>query len=362
MKVLHIEAGRHLYGGALQVSYLLNQLPSQGVDCHLLCPPDAAIAEACPPSVGVSAVPLSGDVDLLAISRIAKVIRRVEPDVVHCHSRRGADVFGGLAAKLTGVPCVLSRRVDNPEPRWLVPVKYGLFDQVITISQGISSVLETCGVDPAKITCVRSAVDVEAFAQPAERAWFSATFQLPEDALVLGMAAQMIERKGHHTLFAALPPLLDAYPNLHVLILGKGPLEAEIQARAAAAPYAGRVHVAGFRTDMPRILPNLYALVHPATAEGLGIALLQAASAGIPVVSCPVGGIPEAVLDGETGLLCTPDDPAELRSALTRLLSDPAGASRMGAAGQQRMYAEFSIATMAEGNAAVYRKVLGQTL
>jgi glycosyltransferase involved in cell wall biosynthesis len=100
-------------------------------------------------------------------------------------------------------------------------------------------------------------------------------------------------------------------------------------------------------------------LVHPATLEGLGVILLQAGAAGLPVVAAAVGGIPEVVVDGETGRLIPPGDPDSLARAVSELLSDPAGLLEMGASARFRVYREFSVAGMVEGNLKVYRELLG---
>jgi hypothetical protein len=140
MKILHVEAGKHLYGGARQVLYIVEGLAARGVTT---CWP-ARRAARWPPAAGRH--PGGADEDGRRRrhrhgARLASLIRAEKPDLVHLHSRRGADTWGGLAAKLAGVPCVLSRRVDNPESRLAVALKYRLYDHVITISEGIRQVL-----------------------------------------------------------------------------------------------------------------------------------------------------------------------------------------------------------------------------
>lgn len=358
MKILHVEAGRHLYGGARQVLYILDGLSRRGVDNLLACPRDSDIASAAAASAEVLRMPMGGDADLLLTLRLYREIRRHRPDLVHLHSRRGADLWGGLAARLAGVPCVLSRRVDNPEPRWLVALKYRLYDHVITISEGIRKVLLGEGLAPETVSCVRSAVDPEPYRHAIPRAELHAEFGLPADSLVLGMIAQLIPRKGHRHLLAALPPLLAAHPRLQVLIFGQGPLQDELAAEISAPPYAGRVRLVGFRHDLPRLLGALDLLAHPADMEGLGVSLLQASAAGLPIVATRVGGIPEAVREGENGLLVPPGDVPALGAALERLLADPALRTRLGAGGRALVAREFSIDTMVDGNLAVYRKLL----
>src|SRR5262245_43605826 len=123
MRILHLEAGRHLYGGAAQVRYLIDGLAGAGVENVLVCPEGSEIAAA-PSSARVVPLPLRGDLDVGMLPRLAPVIRTAQPDVVHVHSRRGADVFGGIAARLAAVPAVLTRRVDSDEPAWLARLKY----------------------------------------------------------------------------------------------------------------------------------------------------------------------------------------------------------------------------------------------
>lgn len=359
MKIVHVEAGMHLYGGAQQVLYLLEGLRRQGCDNLLVCPPGSAIARAARAAgFAVAELPLRGDADLGFVPRLYRLLRRQRPDLVHLHSRRGADVLGGIAARLARIPCVLSRRVDNPEPAAWARVKYRLYDRVITISAGIRRVLLEAGVAPERVVCVPSAVDPSPYAHACERAWFTTEFNLPAEARVLGVIAQLIPRKGHRHLFAALPPVLQCHPDVHVLCLGQGPLHNELAATIAAPPFRGRIQLAGFRTDLPRLLPCLYGVVHPAEMEGLGVSLLQAAAAGVPIVASRTGGIPEVVRNNINGLLVPAADPSSLTRALDQLLADPARAAELGRRGQVIVREEFSIDRMVAGNRRVYQAVL----
>jgi glycosyltransferase involved in cell wall biosynthesis len=359
MKVVHVEAGRHLYGGARQVLYLLDGLQRQHCGNVLVCPPGSAIAaQARAIGVDVHEVPLRGDLDLGFIVRLHALLRRELPDLVHLHSRRGADVLGGIAARLAGIPCVHSRRNDNPELRLWAMLKYRLYDRVITISEGIRTVLLAEGVPDQRVVCVPSAVDAAAYAHDCDRNAFCREFGLPDSARVLGVIAQLIPRKGHRHFLAALPPLLHQYPELHVLCFGKGPLHGELSVAVAAPPFAGRVRLVGFYDHLPQILSCLYGVVHPADMEGLGVSLLQAAAAGVPIVASRAGGIPEVVRDGVNGWLVPPGDVDALSRAVTALLDDPVRAAAMGQAGRAIVRERFSVEAMVEGNWRVYQSVL----
>ena len=301
---------------------------------------------------------MKGDLDLVLTARLRNLIASEHPDLVHIHSRRGADLWGGLAAKLAGVPCVLSRRVDNPEARWVVELKYRLYDHVITISEGIRQVLLSEGLASNRCTSVRDAIDAQPYLREYDKTAFKANLGLADDTVLAGTVAQLIRRKGHRHLLAALPQVLTRHPKLQVLIFGRGPLEAELRQAITDQGLADQVRLLGFRDDLPAVLGCLDLLVHPADMEGLGVSLLQASAARVPIIATRAGGMPEAVRDGQNGLLIAPGDVAGLAAAMNRLLDDAALRQTMGQAGRQLVLDEFSIDAMCEGNLAVYRRLL----
>lgn len=358
MKVLHIEAGRHLYGGARQVLYIVEGLARRGVENLLACPTGSHIARAANAHARVVELPMKGDLDIGLAVRLRRLIAAERPDLVHVHSRRGADLWGGVAARLAGVPCVLSRRVDNPEARWVVATKYRLYDHVLTISEGIRQVLLAEGLAPERVSCVRSAVDPTPYLIDYDPRDYRAQLGLPPDTLLVGMVAQLIARKGHRYLLAALDEVLPRHPRLKVLFFGRGPLEAALRQAIAEQGLADTVRLMGFVDNLPDILGCLDLLVHPADMEGLGVSLLQAAAARVPIIASRAGGMPEVVRDGENGLLIAPGDVPALAAAMNRLLDDAHLRARMGEAGRTLVLREFSIEAMCEGNLAIYRKVL----
>ncbi|AFL74421.1 glycosyltransferase family 4 protein [Thiocystis violascens] len=362
MRILHVEGGRHLYGGAFQVLHLLRGLAARGHDNWLACPQGCALAQAAEPVARVCGLPMHGDADLLMAVRLRRLIRATSPDLVHLHSRIGADVMGGLAARLTGVPAIHTRRVDNPEPPWLVALKYRLHDRVIAISEGIGRVLVSEGLPASKLRIVRSAVDWESYARPCDRGTIRARLGVPAETLLIGVIAQLIPRKGHRFLIEALPPLIEAHPNLQVRFFGQGPLATDLQRHLADRGLSGHVQLAGFRDDLAEILPCLDLVVHPVLMEGLGVSLLQTASAGVPIVASRAGGIPEAVREGENGVLVPPGDVPALRAAIGALLADPHRRRALGAGGQSLMAREFSLDAMVEGNLAVYRELISRVV
>lgn len=373
IKILHIETGRSLYGGALQVKYLLEGLVGYGISNLLICPVNSSIANSVPSDVLVKTVPFVGELDLRLLGGIVGILRQERPDLVHVHSRRGADIYGGLAARICGIPAILTRRVDNPEPAFmgergrslsaLARFKYGLYQRIVAISHGIERVLLNEGISAAKLVCVPSAVDTSLYepygnGMERERAWFLHEFGLTSEHIPVGMVAQFIERKGHRYLVEAASLLVSQFPNLRFLLFGKGALEDEIKRLVHVRGLNQHVIFAGFRKDLPHILPHLAMLVHPALMEGLGVSLLQAAACGVPIVASRAGGMPEVVQDGTTGVLITPGDVNELAQAVRILIQQPERRLKMGMAARRFVCEEFSIERMVQGNLMVYEDVL----
>jgi glycosyltransferase involved in cell wall biosynthesis len=358
MHILHIETGRNLYGGALQVLYLLRGLREKRVENILVCPTGSDICQAAAPYADVRAMPMRGDLDLPFGLRLVRLIQACRPDVIHVHSRRGADLWGALAARSRGVPAVITRRVDNPEPALVARVKYRFYSRIVTISEGIRRVLLSEGIPKDRIVCVPSGVDHQRYRQPCDRRWFQREFDLLPTHRTIAMIAQFIPRKGHRLLIEAARQILVSCPDARFLLFGKGPLEKDIQRLCEHNRIADKVIFGGFRDDLERILPCLDLLVHPAEMEGLGVSLLQAAAAGIPIIASRVGGIPEIVLDGLNGYLVEVGDIGAMTDRVRKILTEPATAKRLGSAGLKMVQSRFSTAAMVNGNLSVYRDVL----
>jgi glycosyltransferase involved in cell wall biosynthesis len=357
MKVLHIETGRHLYGGARQVAYIIEGLHKRGIENILVCQSSSAISTAVQGLAQVHQFSLHGDLDFRLLFQLRTLIHQYQPDIIHCHSRRGADIWGGIAGRMSNTPTVLSRRVDNLEPNWLVLKKYGLYDRVICISEGIRQVLLKQGVSEQKVITVRSAIDVSAWGQHCERKKFNTEFHTKSEHLLLGMVAQLIPRKGHSLVLQAMQQLIPDYPNLQLICFGQGPLIDELRQEANGRGLQDRVLFTGFRDDLQNWLGCIDILVHPAFTEGLGISLIQAAACSVPLIASRAGGMPEIVHDQQNGLLIEPGDLAGLVQALKRLIDEPDTRQKFGKAGRQLVEQEFSIEQMVDGNLAVYREI-----
>ncbi len=346
-------------GGPQQVIYLINALRARGHDNTLVCPPDSGIdGVARLAGIRVQNLFCAGDLDLPFAYRLAQFLKDQTPDLVHCHSRRGADVLGGLAAAFADVPAVVSRRVDNTEVRLLATLRYKPFDKIIAISNAIAEVLREHGIEDERIEVIRSAVDADRFAKPPDCEVARQAFGVKDDVFTIAAAGQLIPRKGHRFLLQAIAGLANERRRVRLVIFGEGGLDTELRAQAASLGLGDVVQFAGFRSDLDDFIGCFDLFVHPALTEGLGVATLKAAAAGVPVVGFDAGGLNEAVEHGKTGLLVTPENVAQLKEAITTMIDDDQLRQRMGDAGRERMQKEFSIDTMADQHIALYESVI----
>jgi glycosyltransferase involved in cell wall biosynthesis len=254
---------------------------------------------------------------------------------------------------------VLSRRVDfrvrgsvGSRLLYALPI-----DAIAAISGGVRDALLQSGVPAARIEVIPSGIDLAPFDAPFDRAAARSALGLaPDDVLAIQVAA-LAPHKSQTTLLRAAALLRGRAPRLRVWIAGEGALRAALVAEHKALELDDRVRFLGFRDDVVTLLRASDVFVLSSYLEGMGTSILDAMAAGLPVVATRVGGIPEVVTDGETGLLVPPRDPAALAEALARLADDAALRASWGARGRQAARA-FGADRTAALTRALYRRLL----
>ena len=357
INVLHIELGRHLYGGAKQVTYLIDALDKDSrFTQHLVCAANSEISNYNFDRCKTFSIGYKGDADLIGFKRLLDVVKRIKPSVIHVHSRRGADVWGALAAKFTGIPAICTRRVDNTESKF-ARFKYREYQAVISISEGVRKIVSKHCEKVKYQEVIHSAVDQEEYAQLANQQWLKNKYNIPQHHFVIANFAQYIPRKGQADLILAMRELTAQFNNLTCLLFGKGSQEEHYKSLIDRYNLHSNVKLCGFTNEVASILPNIDALVHPAYAEGLGVILLQAGISKCAVVSTPVGGIPEIVKHQETGLMVEPGDVSSIVEAVTLLLTKPDKKKALASALHKHVKTHFSIENMAKEYTVLYNQI-----
>lgn len=336
--------------------------------CLLVEPePDLAAYVAALEAVGVEVVclPIGADLDPFLLWRLVRFLRASRPDIVHTHLIHG-DLYGTLAARLAGVPVVVStKHNDNAFRRrgFYARLDRNLArcqDRIITISHHLKQFcVEVEGLPADKIVPIHYGLDADAFLGCAGgAAGVRAEWGVPAGAPLVGVVGRLTEQKGHAFLLDAFAEVAQALPSACLLVVGDGELRFELERQAARLGLGGNVTFTGRREDVSRIMIALDVLVMPSLWEGFGLVLLEAMAASRPIVASRVSAIPEIVTDGETGLLAPPGDSARLTDALLTLLRDPARAQEMGRRGRQRLAQQFTVARMVEQTQAVYESLM----
>jgi glycosyltransferase involved in cell wall biosynthesis len=304
--------------------------------------------------VVVEAIRLRADVDPLCLSRLVSLARRAHPDIVHTHLVH-ADVYGAVAARLSGARLVSTRHNDDRfRRRWssraLHRVLTHAADRLITISDALTRfVVETEGAVPEKVRRIHYGLDIPAGASIAPAR---------TRERVLGIVGRLDVQKGHRYLLQALPRIRQKCEDIRLMVIGDGPLREALREEARRLGVADIVEFTGYRDDAAALMGRFDILVVPSLWEGFGLVLLEAMAAARPVVASRVSAIPEIVVDGETGILVPPSDPESLAEAVIRLLDDADLAERLGRQGRARLTRVFSVDAMTAGTEAVYDELL----
>jgi glycosyltransferase involved in cell wall biosynthesis len=258
-------------------------------------------------------------------------------ELVNTHSSNDGWT-AGIAARLAGCRLVRSRHieVDYPDRFWSGVAFRALPHHVLTTSRRIAGRLtDELHLPSSCVTCIATGIDLQRFHPEGARA-LRAELNLDATTPLVGMISVLRSWKGHATFLEAAAHLLRSGRPVHFIIAGDGPGRDELAEKIAHEPWRGRVTLLGHRGDVENVLRTLDVLVLPSYAhEGIPQIILQAQATGTAVVATRIGGIPEVVEDGVTGLLIEPNDAKALANKIALLLDDSALRAQLGAAGRE---------------------------
>jgi len=357
---LHIDTARTWRGGQNQVLVTVLGLRSLGHRAVLVAHPTGELRRRA--AEGLDLVPLAPrtEMDLAAGWRLSRVVRQLQPDVIHAHDPHSVAMAAlalGMSTQATRPRLVAARRVDfhlgrNAFSRW----KYRQVDLFICASEAIRRILLRDGVPGVRAVTVHEGIDL-ARVGAAPRAALHQELWLPHDAPIVGNVAALVPHKGQRHLIDAAVQVLRHQPDARFIIVGEGELRPALEHQIRQHHLEKHVMLTGFRPDVLSLHKAFDIFVMSSVTEGLGTSLLDAMACGKPVVATRTGGIPEVVKDGETGLLVPPRDHDAMAAAVVQLLQDRALRERMGAAGLARVQKQFSAESMVKETLRAYRHI-----
>ena len=301
--------------------------------------------------------------DLRYACRIARLLRAEQAALLHTHLM-GANLHGAIAARLAGIPSVVtvhSREYDL-ETRLRRLVYRGiaaLAGAVVVVSQELREEFLHLGASSRKVRVIENGVPPNTVGEEeaaAVRRVLGLSAGQPV-ALALGM---LRPAKGHGFMLEAFAKVVSVLPNARLLIAGDGPRREDLEALAVQLDIENAVVFLGFRNDTQRLLAAADFLVGASLHEGQNLAMIEAMMAGRPVVATAVGGTPEIVAEGKTGLLAPPADSAALAAAMLELMQDPERRRRLGETAQRNAAQRFSFAVTAQQYQGLYDELLGR--
>jgi len=358
MRVLHTESSQGWGGQENRTLQEAIQLRLLGVEVFFACRRGARLAQrARDLGFPVDELSMRNSFDPVSLVGLARLCRRHRIDLVNSHSGRDT-LLAGLGLRL------LPRRPRLVRTRHLIlPITskatYSLLpDHVVCVSRAVEDYLAGTGIPRTRLSTIPTGVDTERFDPAQYRPTLRADLGLPPDTLLIGTVAILRMKKGYQDLIAAIPRVLQQYPDARFVFAGDGPQRQNIETALAAAGLTDRVHLLGLRSDVPQVLKSLDVFVLPTHQEALGTSYIEAQAMGVPVIGTRVGGVPDTLIEGETGLLVPAQDPPALAEAIVSLAGDPARRRAMGEAGRRWVLAEYTVQKMAERMRDLYGRLL----
>lgn len=301
------------------------------------------------------------EVDLTTAWKLSRIIRQFSPHIVHAHDPHAVSMAAlalSFAAPTPRPAVIASRRVDfhlqkHSFSRW----KYRQVDLFVASSGAIRDVLVHDGIPAGRIVIVHDGIDVAKIGR-LPTVDLRAELWLPHGAPVIVNVGALVAHKGQRYLIDAMPHVLREVPDAHLIILGEGELRPSLERQIRELHLEKHVLLTGFRSDVMQLMKSADLFVMSSVTEGLGSTVLDAMAMKLAVVGTRAGGIPEAVVDGETGLLVPPAHARDLAVAIVELLKDPSRRGRMGAAGHLRVTEQFGVSRMLQATLSAYQRAI----
>ncbi len=297
------------------------------------------------------------------VLRFRRWLSKERIDLVHTHEFE-MNAYGGMAARLAAIPSVATvhGNVAGTDPKHVLAYRVlrRLGQRPVAVSHDLLRQLApSLGADAKRWRVIHNGTAVPSRYDAAERAALRsearAEIGLAHARVLIVAIGNLYPVKDHASLLRAVADR----PETHVAIAGRGAEEGPLRELAEQLGMTDRLHLLGLRDDVPRILAAADLFTQPSLSEGLPLAVLEAMASGTPVVASDVGGIGEAIVDGESGRLVPPADPETLGRTLDALLRDDALRERLGEAGWRRAHEAFSTEAMTRAYLAIYRGLLG---
>lgn len=359
LTILHTEWSDGWGGQERRIFAEMLGMQARGHRLILAARPTCALArEAAARGIAVVHVPFRGKFHWASIRQLKTLMQQEKVDVCNTHS--GIDSWvGALAARWAGVALVRTRHLNLPLHRTWYNFVHFLAARIVTCGEAMrQNLIHTHGFPPAQLASIPTGIDFSRFRPTRTRAEVRQALAVPETAYLVLMVAVIRGVKRHEVAVRGFARFLAHRPDAVLVLAGEGPMQIDMERLCDQLGIRDKVRFLGQRSDVPDLMQAADVQILTSDSEGVPQAVTQGLGMGLPVVATAVGGVPELVIDGETGLLIPKEQPEALAAALQRLSDDPALAQRLGEGGRLHALGRYSLEAMLDATESVYAQVL----
>lgn len=371
IRIMHVI--RPAAGGMKNHLLALIEQSDRGKFEHMVaCPENMVDSFACR-GVRTFCIPINGELslsaDLAIIGKLVMLLKKQRVDIVHAHSFK-AGLVGRLAAKVAGTQAVVLT-VHNSicNEQWSYwkrlifnvceSVLFACTDRIITVSESLrQEIFYRLKTSSEKIITIYNGIIVEDFDLTPDRNYLQKTTGIPVEKVIVGTVSRLAVQKGVGNIIKAAAELSLKDKQISYLVVGDGPLRAELEREAEELKVSEQFFFSGERHDINRILPCLDVFVLASLTEGFPLTILEAMASRCPVVATKVGGIPEIINNGINGLLVNPGDISALAKAIKTMILEPKRSKDMGDVGRQQVIKEYTVEKMIVSTERIYLELV----
>ncbi len=361
MRILHIDLEKSLRGGQKQVINLIKYNEDTSIENFLICKKNSGLDKSTKNMGNKFTVKFLGEFDLFTVLKLRKLIKEIDPDIIHYHSSH-AHTMGYLALNhKDNIIEIVTRRVHLPLNNNIITAKkYKRVDKIICISKYIKTVIEKDKrIDNKKLVEIHSGVEL--LGNDLDISYLESEFPVKKNITKFGMlsALKIDEHKDLLTLFRTIQLLKTQSTDFIFFLVGTGKDEKKLMKIINKMGISEHIIFTGFRNDIGELLNYLDIYVHSVHNEGLGTSIIEAMSAGLPVIAANVGGIPELIENNVNGYLVPASSPEKLSERMALLMSDKGLREKFSKKNMEKAK-EFSMEKMAKRNYQLYKELLNE--
>jgi glycosyltransferase involved in cell wall biosynthesis len=356
--ILEIMAGAIVGGMETYVRNLIRLLPGDRFRVTCLCPYESEITETLRGmGAAVFIARMDDDPPWRSIQTAVEIIRNYDVDLIHAHLPK-AHVLAGLAGSLTRTPALATVH-GNTITTHELGIHRTTSTHLIAVCQEAYIQALAMGVSPDRVTLIRNGVDLELFRpDPNAAEAFRASIDAPPGAPLVGFVGRVDAEKGPDQFMQAAQVIHAEVPQAHFVMVGTGHQFDQMQQLSRELGLNGCMHFAGVWADTSKVYPALDLVLQTSRIEGTPLSLLEAMACGLPVIALGVGGVPEIIEEGRTGLVVSPGDWRGVGQRAIDLLEHPARMKAMGAAGRERAETHFDLRTTVDQTVTVMERLV----